>query len=638
MPKCNPGVPQRALPLLLMLSLLLALSLLPPKARAQINTPQPANVQSLASDTWVATDALGRKAPTAADTRPARKDRFVGIFYFLWHGSAQYYKSGGPVDYSTYGADPRTLRDNTQIIRQSGGDPLTKPQAWAQGGTYWWGEPAVGYFLADDPWVARKNLTMLAEAGVDVLILDATNGPTYPNAYSTLLDTAEQMRREGIATPQFMFITYSSTGPVTNSLYDAVYAKGLWKDLWFRWDGKPLIFGDPAGSTPVTTAPRPEVRDFFNWRFSWANTKGPHGDSKDEWEWADSGDPQLSGWHDDPKKPEEMPVMVGGWSNGDIGRSFQGGDQPWGIKGQEPPLDQFDLAADRQKGLFFSQQWRNALKADPQFLFITGWNEWTADRQYAPGVTMLGHVTQPGQYYFVDEYNAEFSRDAMPMKGGFGDNYYMQLVDGIRRFKGVRPVPQARGFQTIPLGAPFARWAAVAPGFRAVAGSDAPRNWPGWGGAHYANATGRNAVALAKVACDAKDIYFYARTTRTLTPRTDPRWMQLLISTGRSAANGWHGYDYAVTGPALSATMTTLKRFSDGKTWPVHYRAAGNQMEVVVPRSLLGLNDARRTQFDFHWIDNVAIGPGGEDPAQWWYNGKSAPDGRFNFRYVNTRE
>jgi hypothetical protein len=621
--KCNSRV----------LSLALALAL--PAMTAHAQSPKSAPASGIAPSTWVATDALGHTTPMAADTRPARKNRFVGVFYFLTHGSAQYYYSTGHLDYSTYGDDPRVLRDNTQIIRQAGGDPLTKPQAWSQAGTYWWGEPAVGYFLADDPWVARKNLTMLAEAGVDVIIFDVTNAPTYSNAYTTVLNTAEQMRKEGDPTPQFMFITYSSTGPVADGLYDNIYAKGLWKNLWFRWQGKPLIFGDPNGSKPTATPPRPEVKNFFNWRYSWANTSGPNKNGKDEWEWIDTQDPQRYGWHDSPKVPEEVPVAVGGWSTSDLGRSFQGGEKQGG---KEPPLDQYDLAADRDKGLFFSQEWHNALKIDPQFLFVTGWNEWTAGRQYGPGVPMLGQVTKTGQYYFVDEFNQEFSRDAMPMKDGHTDNYYLQLVDGIRRFKGVPHVPQAHGARTIALDSSFAQWNTVTPVFRAVVGGTVHRDWPGWGGKHYSNVTGRNDIALAKVACDAKNVYFYARTVQPLTAHTAPHWMQLLVDSDRNPATGWHGYDYAITGPVLNADTTTLRRFSDGKTWPVHYRATGSQLEIVVPRRLLGLTNTQNTAFNFHWIDNVAVGPGGgEDPSQWWYDGDSAPDGRFNFQYRNIR-
>ena len=46
-----------------------------------------------------------------------------------------------------------------------------------------------------------------------------------------------------------------------------------------------------------------------------------------------------------------------------------------------------------------------------------------------------------GPVTFVDEFDAEFSRDIEPMKGGHGDNYYYQMIAGIRRFKGVRPIP-----------------------------------------------------------------------------------------------------------------------------------------------------------------------------------------------------
>ncbi len=517
------------------------------------------------ADTWVGTDALGRTLPTAAQTRPARSDRFVGIFYFLTHGSRAYYdKPQAHLDYNTYGDDPRVLRDNTQIIQRAGGDPVTKPEFWKDGGTYWWGQPAVGYFLADDPWVARKNLTMLADAGVDTLIFDVTNAPQYTNAYTTVLDTAEQMRREGHPTPQFMFITYSSTGIVANSLYDAIYAKGRYKDLWFLWHSKPLMFGDPNGSSPVKDPPRPEVQQFFTWRTSWANTRGPSGDGKDEWQWIDTGDPQNFGWDDDPKVPEEVPVTLGGWSSSDLGRSYRGGER---TGGKEPPLNAQELTTETDQGKYFSQQWQNALKIDPEFIFVTGWNEWTAGRQHQPGIPMLGQVTKAGQYFFVDEYNEEFSRDAMPMRGGYRDNYYMQLVDGIRRFKGVHPAPEAHGFQTLTR---LADWQAVFPVYDA-SGTGPPRDWPGWGGRHYVDNTGRNAMRNAKVSCDAKNIYFYVRTQSSLTPFTGKNWMQLLIDTDQNQRTGWNGYDYVVNSRVLSATRTTLKRFSDGKVWAVPY-------------------------------------------------------------------
>ncbi len=609
----------RFCPLLMLPAVCLALSLLTFPVQAQ------------GPDTWVGTDALGRTLPTAAQTRPARSDRFVGIFYFLTHGSRAYYdRPQEHLDYSTYGDDPRVLRDNTQIIAASGGDPVTKPKFWKDGGTYWWGQPAVGYFLADDPWVARKNLTMLADAGIDTLIFDVTNAPQYVQAYTAVLDTAEQMRREGHPTPQFLFITYSSTGIVADSLYDAIYAKGRYKNLWFLWHGKPLMLGDPNGSAPVKDPARPEVRDFFTWRYSWANTRGPSGDGKDEWQWIDTLGPQQFGWDDDPKVPEEVPVTLGGWSSSDLGRSYRGGEK---TGGKEPPLNAQELTADTPNGVFFAQQWQSALQTDPEFIFVTGWNEWTAGRQSQPGVPMLGQVTKPGQYFFVDEYNEEFSRDAMPMQGGYADNYYMQLAASIRRFKGVHAAPETRGFQTPKA---LSDWQEIFPKF-AASGMVPPRDWPGWGGRHYMDHSCRNAIIYAKAACDAKNIYFYVRTSSALTSCTGKNWMQLLIDADQNPRTGWNGYDYAVNSRVLSATQTTLRRLSDGKIWPVSYQVRGSEIQVTLPRALLGLTDLHRTSFDFHWADNVPVGGDPKTIAGWWYAGSSAPDGRFNYRFTDTR-
>ena len=36
---------------------------------------------------WVATDALGRVLPLGEETGTPRADKYVGVFYFLWHGS-----------------------------------------------------------------------------------------------------------------------------------------------------------------------------------------------------------------------------------------------------------------------------------------------------------------------------------------------------------------------------------------------------------------------------------------------------------------------------------------------------------------------------------------------------------------------
>ena len=85
---------------------------------------------------------------------------------------------------------------------------------------------------------------------------------------------------------------------------------------------------------------------------------------------------------------------------------------------------------------WFGKQWERALQVDPQFIFITSWNEWIAMR-----LPEFNGRREP--VMFVDQYTQEYSRDIEPMKGGHGDDYYYQLVSYVRRYKGVRQPPVA---------------------------------------------------------------------------------------------------------------------------------------------------------------------------------------------------
>ena len=560
----------------------------------------------LAPDTWVATDALGRTLP--AGSMAPRPGKFVGVFYFLWHGQ---HGTDGPYD-------------NTLTVA----DPAAHPYG-PMGAFHWWGEPAVGYFLSDDPWVHRHNLQMLADAGVDVIFFDVTNAFTYPKIYGLVCRIAQDMRRAGIRAPQIAFLTHAAQGRTVTQLYDDFYSKGEYKDLWFQWEGKPLILGNKGGEMGNGTPMDPKVVDFFTWRNSWAWDPG-----QDKWQWIDKY-PQRAGWHDDPNHPEEVPVSVAGHPTDSLGRSYQSEEQ-WG-HGTEPLVDSQYRVANTDKGAQFAQQWERALRIDPQFILVTGWNEWVAQRFAADGPgTFAGHPQVKGGTFFVDNFTEEFSRDVMPMKttekGGYGDDYYFQMVAGIRRFKGTHVQTVAHGFH-----APrsLAAWGGVQPVYLDAAGDTEHRDHAGWGKLHYTDTSGRNDITSARVACDAKNVYFYVHTAAALTPHTGKDWMQLLIDADLDPKTGWNGYDFVVNSRVIDATTTTLKRLSDGKTWPVHYRAAGNEMAVTVPRALLGLPDLARTAFDFHWVDNAPVGGAPSRINDWWYIGDSAPDGRFNYRYVN---
>lgn len=184
------------------------------------------------SDTWVATDEIGRTLPDFSVAGAARKERTVGLFYFLWHGA---HTNGGPYDIT------KILKTNPDAMQQAD-SPLWGPV----GAPHHWGESLFGYYLSDDVYVYRKHAQMLADAGVDVIIFDLTNQFTYKHEYLTLLKTFAEVRANGGKTPQIAFLCpFWEPSKVVFELYRDLYAPGHYRDLWFQWEGKPFILADP---------------------------------------------------------------------------------------------------------------------------------------------------------------------------------------------------------------------------------------------------------------------------------------------------------------------------------------------------------------------------------------------------------
>jgi hypothetical protein len=125
--------------------------------------------RDLYSDTWVASDALGRKMPAFNEVGPVKKDqrRIVSIFYITWHTMDHYKNFKSP-----YSADVTKILKSDPSARLDAKHPLWKE------GSYHWGEPEMGYFLSQDEYVIRKDMSMLTDAGVDVLVMDV-NHPHY---------------------------------------------------------------------------------------------------------------------------------------------------------------------------------------------------------------------------------------------------------------------------------------------------------------------------------------------------------------------------------------------------------------------------------------------------------------------------
>jgi hypothetical protein len=532
-----------------------------------------------------------------------KKDKWVGIFYWTWHTPR-----GGP-------------NDNNRLLAAAKDGVVPWP---ANGQAHHWGEPELGYYQMTDPFVSRKHASLLVDAGIDVVFFDTTNPPeTWKNQYEALCREYTAMRRQGARTPAIAFIApFGDPCPVTDRLWRELYEPGLWKELWFLWEGKPLLLADKAFIKDA------RMLDFFTFRRPmpdyWLGPSGP-----DQWSWLEVY-PQHAFMNSQgeveqmsvgvaqnalPATPGPAPMSA---KAGAMGRSWHDGHK-------DPRPGAVDL------GLNFQEQWQRALEANPKFIFVTGWNEWVAGRY-----TRWSHYTDADCYYpggvFVDEYTQEYSRDCEPMRGGHGDDYYYQLAAWVRRFKGVRERPAATGPSRIAIDGSFEDWQQVEPEFRDTIGDTLHREHPGYGDLVYRNDTGRNDFVILKAAYDARNVYFFAQTLDKITPHNDRNWMLLFLDTDQNAGTGWLGYDYVVNLEVLSDTATTVKAWRDG-TWKTigkaNYRVNGNGMELAIPRALIGQKQ-KTPAFDFHWADNIQTFEGAPD---FGVNGDSAPDRRANYRY-----
>jgi hypothetical protein len=546
------------------------------------------------SDTWVATDGLGRSLPTAEITGPPRGNRFVGIFYFLW----------------LEGQNP--VYDLSKLLAANPANPAYGPKH----AFHFWSEPLFGYYRSDDPWVIRKHAQMLADAGVDVVVFDVTNALTYDRNVLAVCAVYSDMRRQGLRTPQIAFLAHSSHDRVVAHLSRDFYAKNLHPDLWFRWQGKPLMMAASEGLSASVT-------NFFTLRESWAWTdpKGWFGDGRDKWPWLDHS-PQNFGWHEDRRKPEQVAVAVAQHPTSNIGRSHRQKTQP-------PP----DKATPEQ-GIYFSEQWSRALELQPEFTFVTGWNEWIAQRFLNEGGThMMGRKLAVGETFFVDQYSQEFSRDIEPMKGGHGDVYFYQLAGYIRRLKGTRSAPAVVS-RPIAVDGRFEDWREVAPEFRDTIGDVVHRDHAGWQGEPpFKDTTGRNDLVVAKTSLDAANVCFYVRTRDALTPSTDPGWMLLFIDADRDPKTGWLGYDYVLnrSRPGDSGVAILERHTGAGYQWgspsKAGLRFAVNEIEVAIPRGALQNFEPGRG-LNFKWSDNIQHTGEASDFS---LHGDSAPNDRFNY-------
>lgn len=581
-------------------------------------------------DTWTAIDQLGRALPEFGQVGGPRTDKTIAMFYFISYGenNPDPAKRYGPYDIT------KVLRGHPDAMD----DPNSPP--WGPYGTvHFWGESEFGYYRAKDEYVIAKHAQMLGDAGVDVIVFDVSNFDHHSNppqayfydTFMAVFRTFDRLRRQGRRTPQIAFLFNFWYGPyAVRQIYSDLYSKGLYRDLWFMWEGKPLVLFDrekiPARET--------DLLDFFTFRRPMPDYfYGPQG--PDQWAWCEihpqHGFPSSAR----PGEVEEVPVSVaqnavpdaehpGAWTLGCMSQRDSAGR--WLARGRSFCRGVQPTEYHPELGANFDEQWERAYSLDPRAVFITGWNEWVVGRGKQ-------FIHEKATNVMVDQFSEEFSRDLEPSRTVIADNAYYQFVAHARRYKGVRRGPVSDGRHTIDPAGGLGQWDAVGPEYLDDIGDVEHRECEGWGRSGvYRDDSGRNDLARMKVARDARNVWFLVQCAAPITEEKDELWMNLLL---RTTAHGpaWNSFQWLAR-PDAEGRMT-LYRCRGGWDWEpageVTCALQGDSLVVGIPLETLGLAGGS-VQFDFKWCDNVPLGQD-EYGLEFYTHGDTAPNGRFCYAY-----
>lgn len=277
-------------------------------------------------------------------------------------------------------------------------------------------------------------------------------------------------------------------------------------------------------------------------------------------------------------------------------------------------------------GTNFAGQWQTVFDNIDAVdnVFITGFNEWIAIK-YSDGQSV----------FFVDTFNEEYSRDIEMCKNGYGDNYYMQLIDNVRRFKYSGAVHYESPKTTIDIDDETLRgWSAVKANYVDFSGDAKERScWNAASSRLYTDTSNRNDLTAVAVAHDDDNLYVKIVTRDPITPYngTDLNWMNVFLSTGEDAES-FGGFEYVVNRTPGDGT-TTVERSRGGYVFEnagtARYSVNGSVLQLAIPLSSLGL-DADQVAIQFKVADHVTHY---DDIMDYYVSGDCAPIGRLGYQY-----
>ena len=549
-------------------------------------------------------------------------DRYVGMFYFLTLG--QHANHTGLYDINKITYDGTYNRAFTRF-----NTPITPV-----GSAHFWGEPVWGYYHSQDPWVMRKQIEMLTMAGIDFIVLDTSNNVLYENVTAVLFELLLEYQNAGWDVPQVVYYLgkhdVNADASVLKQVYKIFYEKDTYKSLWFTPNdpSKPMIVAPDnviARFRASSIAHEQMLAAFFDYRVTQWPIAAPVNDPVYEYgaPWISFEYPQTSqeGWIN-LSIAQHVTVDMTDTKNSH-GRGWHPTEM---VKGKWKGENDHE---NWRQNLNFQSQWDTVLSMTPEqratdarFVFLTGWNEWVAEKLRR----------SDREFFTVDTFNAEYSRDIEPSRSaGMKDYAYFLTVLNIHNDNYAPAVHYQYPTVTPDLTADDAVWAS-APTYRDFTGECQDRNFKAMAGELiYTDTTGRNDIDTISILHDAEYLYFRISCAEDITAYTegDTGWMNLWIKTANAKDELFCGYEYVIN-RQTDGSKSQILNANGQSVGEADVSVQGKVMTVRVPLSAIGL-DEHNYQIEFKVTDNVQDME--NDPLNLYSTGDAAPIGSLNFSY-----
>lgn len=573
-------------------------------------------------------------------------ERYVGVFYFLWLGS--HVTSAGVYDVTEL---EKTAEGREAVMspNYSLNDYLSNGLQSPANYVHWTTEPLYGYYNSSDPWVIARHIELLTMADIDFVFFDTTNeriyeinehtsslakeikGPTF-----AFLDTLLEYQEQGWDVPQVVFYTNNKSGERVREIYDTFYLEEKYQPLWFAPNGKPMIVGttennngasDMSGDlwVPIDA----DLCDYFDVRES----QWPSRPSKDwglPWmDWTQGNNYYFS---------ENKAVNVSIAQHGHTETSYSCKDGECSRGWNE---EAYEVEENWAAGRNAEDQWQTVFKyenegKDVEMVTVSCWNEWLAWKACFQG---------RNKAQFVDNFSAEYSRDMEMDRHYYQDNFYLQLVRNVRKYKYGEAKSEGYDWQTKTIGSLSDFDDSKVVKYKDMVGDARVRDFYGFDiregskeagllGAWYSDFSNRNDIVEAAVTHDSQNMYFRITTKDDITAyESGENWMNILIqSKSNRAGASFEGYQYIIN-RAPQNGKASVDVSTGGWNWNnigyVDMEISGNQMMVKVPLNMLGLS-ASDVKIEFKVADNVT---NYTDIMDYYISGDSAPIGRLKYSY-----